>query len=148
SRTAVLAVAPGGEFAATIGDGPFLTLWDLESELTRPIEGHDALIASVAISPDGCILAAGDQSGNVYLWESSTWPLRARFSSGPGSINLLAFRPDARVLAVHASGASPWIYDVRSTPKGMARPMLRESFGLAAECNRLGSEDAGRAWQA
>jgi WD40 repeat protein len=147
-RKGMLAVDPGGAFAATSGEGPFLTLWDLEDEVTRRIEGHDATTSAVAVSSDGCMLAAGDQAGNVYLWECGTGQLRGRFSTGTGSIDILAFRPDARALAVHASGASPWIIDLRSIPEARTRPIPTEDSGLAAECTHLSGEDACRAWQA
>lgn len=74
--------------------GDALTRWDLP--------GQQRTASALALSPDGEILAAGDEKGQTALWAGSmsrnlgTLPPTAN----SGGVSALAFSPDASILAV------------------------------------------------
>ncbi len=59
-------------------------------------DGHP--VASVAFSPDGRTLAAGDGSGHIGLWDTGRDRRIATLAEG-GTVNSVAFSPDGRTLA-------------------------------------------------
>ena len=80
-----------------------LWLWDLVQPQAPPIllgAGAVGSFRSLAFSPDGAYLAAGDTDGDVYLWHllESAAPGQ-RLSGHQGSVLALAFSPDSRLLA-------------------------------------------------
>jgi WD40 repeat protein len=64
--------------------------------------GDEGRMASLALSPDGKILAAGNAEGTVRLWDLATKRERAllkQSSVGMRNVNSLAFSADGRILA-------------------------------------------------
>ena len=59
-------------------------------------------LTTVAFSPDGAVLATGDEGGMVVLWDvSGDAPRRMLvLSNRPGRIDALHVSPDGQVLAV------------------------------------------------
>jgi WD40 repeat protein len=62
---------------------------------------------SLAFSPDGSLLAVGNQDHSIQLWEvnQGTPKLLATLSGHSGGVNQLKFSPDSKILA---SGSSDW----------------------------------------
>lgn len=99
-----LAISPDGK--QFVLGGVRLTLWktaeskptiDLienikEDELERPIR-------SVAISPNGTWLAAGDQKGTLRIWTISDQAKAQELKAHDGRLTQLAFSPDSQKLA-------------------------------------------------
>lgn len=67
-----VAIAPGGELAATGGSDQRIHLWHLPgARQWRTLDGHAGAvgtIAALAFSPDGTMLASGDGAGGVRVW--------------------------------------------------------------------------------
>jgi hypothetical protein len=57
------------------------------------------LLLSAALSPDGRLVAAGDQHGVLLLWRSATGREVFRLPAHRGPVAALAFSPDGRTLA-------------------------------------------------
>ena len=78
-----------------------VVLWDVA---TGKPKHHFALpedcwVLSLSFSPDGRFLAAGDEDGQVRVWNVETKELLAELDAHAHSVFALAFRPDNKILA-------------------------------------------------
>ncbi|NTU80250.1 MAG: hypothetical protein HGA45_12895 [Chloroflexales bacterium] len=69
---------------------------------------------SLAISPDGSLLAAGTVEGQIQLWHTRTWQPDRVFTSGNAFVAALAFSPDGLALASNGPEQSLLLWDVSS----------------------------------
>src|SRR5262249_36743385 len=87
---------PHGKGAARGGLG---RVWDVDTGKQRgTLEGHKGPVWSLALSPDGKVLAAGAVD-TVRLWDVETLKCFAVLEGHAGQIRSLAFSGDGRVLA-------------------------------------------------
>ncbi len=75
------------------------------------LPGVDGILAAgssavnaVAVSPDGRVLATGDSSGTVRLWDARTRQVIRTLTSGISSVLSLGFSPDGTMLAAGGNG--------------------------------------------
>lgn len=74
-------------------------IWDIaKRSKTRVLSGLAGYVSSLALSPDGRLLAAGAWRG-IKVWELAGGQMRRAFAESPGDTNSLAFTPDGRALA-------------------------------------------------
>lgn len=74
------------------------SLW-AKAKLRRTLSGHADVVKSVAISPDGQILASGSYDKTIKLWSLSTGELRQTLFNHTHRITCLAISPDGQTLA-------------------------------------------------
>ena len=84
---------------------------------TAVLEDKDGAVGSVAFSPNGKILAIGDEDGTVRLWDLVTGrQLGSPLNSKDGPVGSVAFSPDGKTLAVGVQDddgtAAVWLWDV------------------------------------
>jgi WD40 repeat protein len=82
------------------------------------------VVTAAAFSPDGALLAAGDvdhtpgmtpyRFGTVAVWNASTGRLAWRHRSRRGTVNVVAFSPDGKLLAAGYENGVVVLYDARS----------------------------------
>ena len=80
-------------------------------------------LVSLAVSPDGSMIATGGFDGEIVLWDAKTLQTRATMQQGKSKVNVvqyLSFSPDGRTLA-SVSGERIVLWDVLS---GQERRML------------------------
>ncbi|MBL9080163.1 MAG: hypothetical protein JNK76_00060 [Planctomycetales bacterium] len=125
-RIRMVVASPDGKLVASVGDDMLCKLWDAATgKLVRTLEGHDTLtpthfatmLYAVCFSADGKLLATGDKTGRVCVWNVAdgkqlakldaagmyTWDPTARRHS-IGGIRSLAFSPDGTLLCVGGCG--------------------------------------------
>src|SRR5262249_33054912 len=83
-----------------------------------PLVDHQAEVRAMTLSPDGQLLASGDELGTILLTEVASGQTRLRLTGHTGALISLAFSPDGNLLASAAeiSGSSDrheaWIWDL------------------------------------
>lgn len=73
-----------------------------------------SLAMSIDLSPDGQIVAVGDSSGRIYLWDITTTQLLATFEGHTGWVWSVTFSPDGTLLASGSTDTSMRLWDVQS----------------------------------
>jgi WD40 repeat protein len=87
--------------------GGAIRLWNtatgkqIGTPLTEVAHGKTIYVVSLALSPDGTMLAAGTVDGRILLWNTATWRQTSTINSaGPGTlVDSVAFSPDGKALA-------------------------------------------------
>jgi WD40 repeat protein len=104
-------IAPGGDRLYLLADNNTLHVWALDStadgqqarELPVPA-GLPEGLTSLALRPDGALLALGDRTGTVSFVDTRRRTLVGRIrtagAEADGFVTALAFSPDGRDLAV------------------------------------------------
>ncbi|HEX5270286.1 MAG TPA: hypothetical protein VFW33_07365, partial [Gemmataceae bacterium] len=140
-----LALAPDGRAVAVSaplpGEGGVLRVWDTTSgkELLRDARRF----ASLAISPDGNLLAAGDAAGKIVLWSLRDRKELAVLAGERWQVHALAFRRDSRrsagakeqpgwLLAAGGEGGNLVLWDLKTgLPRTFYRGSHYDVFNLA-----------------
>jgi WD40 repeat protein len=107
-----------------------VVLWDWrERRRLRVLDGHAGAVNHLAFSADGAILASGEASGVVKLWETAGGrDLASWGASRPGDVlKALALSPDGNILATAGlSDAGVRLWDA---PSGHPRGFLPATGG-------------------
>jgi eukaryotic-like serine/threonine-protein kinase len=75
--------------------------WDADEELT-----------SLSVSPTGDILATGDKSGRLRVWDMANGEIRATYNLHGPAIRAVAFSPDGKTLATGSDDSLVRLWDV------------------------------------
>ncbi|MFI7533632.1 hypothetical protein [Streptosporangium sp. NPDC049376] len=106
--------------------------------LSASLTGHVGYVESVVFSPDGRIMASGDGSGTVRLWDVSApalpKPLGRPLSGSISGVSVVAFSPDGHLLAAGDSGGRVQLWDLsdRAHIKPTGEPLLGHIFQVTA----------------
>ena len=77
-------------------------LWQVDlqgkSQPLKTLKGHQDWVTSVAISPDGTLLASASRDRTIKLWKSDGTPLKT-LKGHTGWVNRVRFSPDGQTLA-------------------------------------------------
>jgi WD40 repeat protein len=89
---------------------------------------------SVEFSPDGRLLAFGDEQGRVRLYDTRTWRPHGRpLVAHTGAVVTLNFSPDGQTLATTSDDGTTRLWDVAAArPIGTALPGLAQHTVAAA----------------
>jgi WD40 repeat protein/tRNA A-37 threonylcarbamoyl transferase component Bud32 len=71
-------------------------VWDVATREQRAVLTK---IGTAALSPDGTLLAWGDEDGAIKFWDIATGQERRAFRGHKGKVSAVAFAPDGQVLA-------------------------------------------------
>lgn len=82
----------------------------------RGSESKNAQLTSVAFSPDGHLLAAGDNDGSVLVWDTKNLAQPRRLGSPSDhnvtNVDAVAFSPDGQLLAISSFVNATTLWDV------------------------------------
>jgi len=121
--TVQLFVGSGTDAAATTGNPT-----EPVRAATLPLADPEAESFALALSPDGQVLAVGDTTASVTLWDVSDpdgpTSLGAVLTGPDGPIQGLAFSPDGRELTTVGLGDGTFRWDVSDPANPSALPLL------------------------
>jgi WD40 repeat protein len=81
------------------GPSKMIRIYSTDGQLLHEVKKHTDWVTSVQFSPDGVLLATGDRSGGLFVWEGETAREYLGLRGHSGSINGVSWRPDSNVLA-------------------------------------------------
>jgi sugar lactone lactonase YvrE len=125
-----------------------------EPKFKKSLLGHTQAVVSVAYSPDGRLLASGDQAGEVRVWNVPDGNLRYVLPTLGGKAYALAFSPDGKSLLTAATQGNGDIniWDAETGKpdgalKGHTKALYEVSFGPDSKTLVSGGWDAAvRVW--
>ena len=88
------------------------TVAALKFSLVHTLTGHQGVVAAVAFSPDGSLLATGSWDGTAKLWEVSSGKEVRTLTHHKMAVVSVAFSPDGRLLAVGSDDTTVTLWDV------------------------------------
>lgn len=112
----------GVAYAISVNDGTTL----------RAFSGHTDALHTLAVSPDGKLLATGGYDQKIRLWDMATGAQTRLLSGHNGSINGLSFRPDGKVLASASADRTVKLWNVATGERldTFSQP-TKEQFAVA-----------------
>jgi WD40 repeat protein len=106
-----VAMSHDGALIAVAGSSSVYVVESKQWTVTRTLTAT-ATIMSVALSPDGRLLAAGMTDDTLCVWDVSSALVLRVLSGRPNTFAGLAFSPDGRLLASTTSGKTISLWDV------------------------------------
>jgi WD40 repeat protein len=106
------------------------------AKLKKSLHGHTQAVNNVAYSPDGRLLASGDEAGEVRVWDLPGGALRYVLPAQGAAVHALAFSPDGKSLVtatVHGEVGDVNIWEAATgkpagTLKGHPQGVFEVSF--------------------
>lgn len=117
------------------------------SRLLSFLHGHQAPVGAVAFTPDGKLLAAGDYSKRIVLWNVATHrPERVLKGFFKDVVRSIAFSPDKKYMAASSKDGSIILRDLKSEeiiplPAATDHPPNVWSIAFSPDSNLLASSD-------
>jgi WD40 repeat protein len=119
-----MAFSPDGKrLAISSGQEQDTRIWDLASRqalLTLPTGESPSW---TTFSPDGKLLASGNCSGTLSVWDATTGELKFRVQAHSACITPLVFSPDGTRIATTSSDRTTRIWDMTNGKELLTLPM-------------------------
>ncbi len=125
--------ADGKRLYVGCSDGA-INVWDVAAgQLLRPLEGHTRPVTSLAVSPEGNLLASVDLDGILRFWDISPRRLAVGLKAHTAPVQGLAFSPDGKRIVTASGDKGLTLWDTQTGKsvlafKGHTRPIARAVF--------------------
>jgi WD40 repeat protein len=136
------------------GVGGEVHIWNVANGASlATLAGHADAIYSLAVSPDGSVLASGSYDQKIILWDLPGRKKLRELEGHNGAVFSLAFRGDGKVLASASADRTIKLWDVGSGKRLDTRPeATKDQFALlfTPDGQRLlagGADNRVRFWQ-
>jgi WD40 repeat protein len=157
SVNAVVFSSDGSQLLAAAGEaGIFgeVRQWNVaEQKLLHVFEGHQDAIYSIALSPNGKVLATGSYDQKIKLWDVAGGKELNTLNGHNGAVFGLAFRPDGRILASASADRTVKLWNVETGKRTdtLSQP-LKEQYTVtfSSDGKQLyagGADSRIRVWQ-
>jgi WD40 repeat protein len=127
---------PDGKQLLSIG-GDGVRQWDVTSGKClhfTPLED----LRSLAVSPDGTLVAGGTKRSVIHLWNLSDWTLRAQLRGHRGILWGLQFKPDSKQLwSAALDGLRNWDLETSQQLRVLAVPAMTEYLSISPDGKML-----------
>jgi WD40 repeat protein/serine/threonine protein kinase len=109
--------SPDGSLLA-VGENDYVRLWKTASRQELwTLREKVRWIDSIALSPDGKLLAVGGSQGEIHVWEIASKQELYTFHGHSGAVNALVFSPDGHYLTSGSSDGLVGMWEVTSQPQ-------------------------------
>ncbi|MEQ1638863.1 MAG: N,N-dimethylformamidase beta subunit family domain-containing protein, partial [Methylococcales bacterium] len=97
--------------SVSVGVDTEIKIWDGVGKNLKTFYGPEHPIRTVAVSPDGRIIATAGEDTRIFLYDAGAGKLSAIFSGHVDFVNGLAFSPDGKTLASAGSEGRTLLWD-------------------------------------
>ena len=94
------------------GQSGLVRMIGVESGLASSLAAGNDLLLSIALSPDGKLLAAGSADRQVYVWNLADRKLLTTLSVNTDAVEAVAFSPDGELLAAGSADRTVRVWQV------------------------------------
>ena len=125
------------------GSDMAVRLWDVKTRKQIAIsQNHISVSHSVALSPDGTLLASGHHDGVVRLWDMQTQKQLATLKGHKAAVRSVAFSPDGTLLASGGRNRTRlWNVDQRKQVAAFKHKMIVGAVAFSPDGRILASAD-------
>ncbi|WKZ37374.1 MAG: hypothetical protein QY332_05455 [Anaerolineales bacterium] len=109
-----IAFTPNGRWLATVSDDDMIRLWDRENTTLQLVIKELKGARTLAISPDGAMLAVGLQNGAIQLYSLPDGEFLLTLTGHKDWVRCLTFSPDGQKLASGAFDATARLWNIAS----------------------------------
>lgn len=108
--TRALAFSPTGDQVATASEDATVKIWALDGSLVTTLSGDVGGFQTLLWTPDNQLIA-GDEQGNIYIWDAAGTAI-AKFESSQSALIALALSPDGQTLAAVGSDRQVRLHNI------------------------------------
>jgi hypothetical protein len=156
SQVLCIAFTPDSKAVATGDQDQQIILWDAATgKQLRIFLGHEDMVAALAFSPDGRMLASGcsgtadRKDKTVRLWEVATGKERRCLRGHQSFVQSLAFAPDGRRLISGSLDGTVLVWDITAqSPDIHVQPEELAPARVQTLWDALAGADAAKAYEA
>jgi WD40 repeat protein len=109
-----IALTPDGTTLISAGSGS-ITQWNLQTGVRSSLPGHEQIITSLALSPDGTLLASGSWDHTIKLWQLETGKLLHTLKGHTDAITAVAISPDGQTLISGSRDRTIRLWDLNAS---------------------------------